>query len=117
MKYLSANNDLILIKHGNGLLIDSYSLQTIELIKHREKDFYPDNGHSIDIHRIEFYSNYYFAMNVEVNDEEDILDLFFFSNIQPMRQMENVYLILYLPFNYSWSIRQRNDHQQMDLCL
>ncbi len=30
IKYLSVNNDLMLIKHGNGLFIDNYSLTTME---------------------------------------------------------------------------------------
>ncbi len=33
IKYLSVNNDLMLIKHGNGLFIDNYSLTLMELIK------------------------------------------------------------------------------------
>jgi hypothetical protein len=39
MEYVSLKNDLVLIKHGNGLFIDSYSLWTMELIEHLEKDF------------------------------------------------------------------------------
>jgi hypothetical protein len=46
-----------------------------------KKDFYPDNENSIDIHRIEFYSNYYLTMNVEINDEKYVLDLFIFLQI------------------------------------
>ncbi len=88
MKYFSGNNGLILIEHGNGLFIDSYSLWTRELIEHWEKDFYPDNWNSVDIHRIEFYSNHYLAMNVEVDNGKDILDLFiYFRNIRHLRQM------------------------------
>ena len=121
MKYLSVNNDIMLIKHGNGLFIDNYSLKTMELIRRwTKKDFYPnDDDKNIDIHRIEFYSNYYLAMNVEINDEKDVLDLFIFSNIQHIRRIENSYLILYLPLNHSWIIKQRNDdnHNQIDLCL
>lgn len=119
MKYLSVNNDLMLIKHGNGLFIDNYSLKTMELIKRWiKKDFYPNIENTIDIHRIEFYSNYYLAMNVEINDEKDVLDLFIFSNIQHIRRIENSYLILYLPLNHSWIIKQRNnDNNQTDLCL
>ncbi len=48
-------------------------------------------------------------MDVEINHKKDILDLsiyFFSSNIQHIRRMENVYLILYLPFDHSWIIRQ-----------
>jgi len=59
-------------------------------------------------------------MDVEVNHKKNILDLsiyFFSSNIQHIRRMEIVYLILYLPFDHSWIIRQQNDHQQTDLCL
>ncbi len=118
MKYLSVNNDIMLIKHGNGLFIDNYSLKTMELIQRwTKKDFYSDNENTIDIHRIEFYSNYYLAMNVEINDEKDVLDLFIFSNIQHIRRIEHSYLILYLPLNHSWIIKQRNEHQQTDLCL
>ncbi len=50
MKYFSGNNGLVLIKNGNGSFIDTYSLKTMELIKHWKKDFYPDNQNSIDIH-------------------------------------------------------------------
>jgi hypothetical protein len=56
-------------------------------------------------------------MNVEINDEKDVLDLFIFSNIQHIRRIEHSYLILYLPLNHSWIIKQRNEHQQTDLCL
>jgi hypothetical protein len=56
-------------------------------------------------------------MNVEVDDGKDILDLsIFFSNMRHIRRMENVYLILYSPLNHSSIIRQRNDHQETDLC-
>ncbi len=79
MKYFSGNNGLILIEHGNGSFIDNYSLKTMELIKHWKKDFYPDNRNSIVIHRIEFYSNYYLAINVEVNDEKIFWIYLFFS--------------------------------------
>ncbi|CAF3928253.1 unnamed protein product, partial [Rotaria sp. Silwood1] len=49
----------------------------MELIKRwSKKDFYPDNENTIDIHRIELYSNIYLAMNVEINDDNDVLDLF-----------------------------------------
>jgi hypothetical protein len=49
-------------------------------------------------------------MDVEVNHKKNILDLsiyFFSSNIQHIRRMENVYLILYLSFDHSWIIRQQ----------
>jgi len=118
MKYLSINNDLMLIKHGNGIFIDSYSLKTMELIKHlTKKDFYLNDENIIDIHRIEFYSNFYLAMNIEINDEKNLLDLFTFPNIQHIRRLENCYLILYLPLNNYWIIKQKNDNNQMDLCL
>jgi len=118
MKYLSINNDLMLIKHGNGVFIDSYSLKTMELMKHwTKKDFYLNDENIIDIHRIEFYSNFYLAMNIEINDEKNLLDLFTFPNIQHIRRLENCYLILYLPLNNYWIIKQKNDNNQMDLCL
>jgi len=120
MKYLSINNDLMLIKHGNGLFIDNYSLNTMELIKQwTKKDFYydDDDENLIDIHRIEFYSNFYLALNIEINDEENFLDLFSFPNIQHIKRFNNCYLILYLPINNSWIIKQKNDNNQMDLCI
>jgi hypothetical protein len=119
MKYLSINNDLMLIKHGNGVFIDSYSLKTMELIKHWiKKDFYSDDDDdTIDIHRIEFYSNIYLAMNIEINDEKNLLDLFTFPNIQHIKRLNNCYLILYLPLNNYWIIKQKNDDNQMNLCL
>jgi len=119
MKYLSVNNDLMLIKHGNGLFLDNYSLKKMELIKRWiKKDFYlDDDDNTIDIHRIEFDSNFYLAMNVEINDEKNVLDLFTFPNIQHLRRLENSYLILYLPLNNYWIIKQKKDNNQIDLCL
>lgn len=118
MKYLSVNNDLMLIKYGDGVLIENYSLKTMELIQHwRKKDFYPntDEQMNIQIHRIEFYSNYYLAMNVEINDEKDVLDFFIFSNIQHIRRIDQSYLILYLPLNQSWIIKQQIDDIHLSL--
>lgn len=117
MKYLSVNNDLMLIKYGDGVLIENYSLKTMELIQHWHKeDFYPnDEQMTIEIHRIEFYSNYYLAMNVEMNDEKDVLDFFIFSNIQHIRRIDRSYLILYLPLNQSWIIKQQTDQIRLSL--
>jgi hypothetical protein len=118
MKYLSVNNDLMLIKHGNGLFIENYSLKEMKLIQRwKKKDFYTNNEDIIDIHRIEFSSNFYLAMNVEINDEKDVLDLFLFPNIQHIRRLENCYLILYLPLNNSWIIKQTNENNQSNLCF
>ncbi len=118
MKYLSINNHFMLIKHGNGLFIDKYSLKTMELIKRWSKsDFYGDEENTIDIHRIEFYSNSYLAMNIEINDENNVLDLFIFPNIQHIRRLENSYLMLYLPLNNYWIIKQINENNQTDICL
>ena len=90
----------------------------MELIKRWTKnDFYPAEDKPIDIHRIEFYANFYLAMNVEINDDQDVLDFFIFPNIQHIRRIENAYLILYFPLNHSWLIKQRNDLDQNDLCL
>ena len=111
MQYLSINNDLMLIKYGDGILIENYSLKTMDLVQHwQKKDFYPEDNEqqmNIAIHRIEFYSNYYLAMNVEINEEYDVLDFFIFSNIQHIRRIERSYLILYLPLNQSWIIKQQ----------
>ncbi|CAF0774813.1 unnamed protein product [Rotaria sordida] len=118
MKYISVNNDLLLIKHGHGLFIDNYSLEKMELLKRWSKqDFYPNNENTIDIHRIELYSNFYLAMNVEINDDNDVLDLFIVPNIQHIRRLENSYLMLYLPLNNYWIIKQKQDNNQIDLCL
>ncbi|CAF0762555.1 unnamed protein product [Adineta steineri] len=118
MKYLTINNDVMLIKHSNGSFIDKYSLKTMELIKRWTKnDFYVDDENTIDINRIEFYSNSYLAMNTEINDEMNVLDLFIFPTIQHIRRLENSYLILYLPLNNYWIIKQINENNQIDLCL
>lgn len=114
MKYLSINNDLMLIKYSDGILIENYSLKTMELIQRwQKKDFYPEDDEQINIaiHRIEFYSNYYLAMNVEINEEYDVLDFFIFSNIQHIRRIERSYLILYLPLNQSWIIKQQQQEE------
>lgn len=118
MKYITVNNDIILIKHGDGLFIDSYSLEKMELIKRWTKnDFYPGVESTIYIHRIELYSNFYLAMNVEIDDDNDVLDLFIFPNMQHVRRLENSYLIHYLPLNNYWIIKQKKDHNETDLCL
>jgi hypothetical protein len=112
MKSISVNNDLMLIKHGNGLFIDNYSLKKMELINRWTKnDFYPDAENPINIHRVEFYSNVYLAMNVELNDDNNVLDLFIYPDMQHIRRLENSYLILYLPLNNYWIIKQK------ELCL
>ncbi|UJR35141.1 hypothetical protein I4U23_027912 [Adineta vaga] len=118
MKYLTLNNDLMLIKHGNGLFIDKYSLKSMELLKRWSKtDFYPNDESLVDIHRLEFSSNFYLVMNVEINDETNVLDLFIFPTLQHIRRLENCYFILYLPLNNYWIIKQINDSNQHDLCL
>ena len=119
MKYITVKNNLILIKHGNGIFIDKYSLETMQLIKRWSKNnFYTfDNEDEINIHRIEFYSNFYLAMNIEINEDKNVLDLFILSHIQHIRRLENSYLILYLPLNNYWIIKQINENNQIDLCL
>ncbi|CAM4750820.1 unnamed protein product [Rotaria magnacalcarata] len=73
MKYISINNDILLIKHGHGLFVDSYSLEKMKLIKRWTKnDFYPDTENTIYIHRIELYSNFCLAMNVEIDEDNDV---------------------------------------------
>ncbi|CAF3292747.1 unnamed protein product [Rotaria socialis] len=118
MKYISINNDILLIKHGHGLFVDSYSLEKMELIKRWTKnDFYPDTENTIYIHRIELYSNFCLAMNVEIDEDNDVLDLFIFPNMQHLRRIDNSYLLLYLPLNNYWIIKQKKENNQTDLCL
>lgn len=119
MKYISVYNDLLLIKHSHGLFIDEYSLEKMELIKRWSKeDLYPNDAERISIHRIELYSNCYLMMNVEIDDENDVLDLFIFPTMQHIRRLENSYLILYLPLNNYWIIKQQQqENNQTNLCL
>ena len=69
------------------------------------------------IHRLELYSNSYLAMNVELNDENDVIDLFFLPDLQHIRRLESAYLVVYLPLNNYWIIKQKPDDQQASLCL
>ncbi|CAF1631681.1 unnamed protein product [Adineta ricciae] len=118
MKYLTLNNDLMLIKHGSGIFIDKYSLKTMELLKRWQKtDFYSNDDNSLEIHRLEFSSNFYLVMNVEINDELNVLDLFILPTLQHIRRLENSYLVLYLPLNNYWIIKRINEVNRQDLCL
>ena len=118
MKYLTLNNDLMLIKHGSGVFIDKYSLKTMELLKRWQKtDFYSDDDSSLEIHRLEFSSNFYLVMNVEINDELNVLDLFIFPTLQHIRRLESSYLVLYLPLNNYWIIKRINEANSSKLML
>ena len=118
MKHISVNNEFMIIKHGQGSTIDYYSMKTMQSIKRWSKrDFYPSDDDSMAIHRIELYSNSYLAMNVELNDENDVIDLFVLPDLQHIRRLEGAYLVVYLPLNNYWIIKQKPDDQQASLCL
>jgi len=118
MKYLSIQNDLMLIKHSNGTFIEYYSLKNFQLLKQwKKEEFYRENHSNISIHRIEFDANYNLAMNVEIDEEIDYLDLFSFPDLQHLRRLENCYLIVYFPLNTCWIIKQKVNTNQTHLCL
>ena len=110
MKYMSVYQQKLLIKHGNGVVIDFYSLKTFELVRRwSKKDFYDCDDTQFEIHRIELYTDSNLAMNVEINEERNVLDLFSLINLQHIRRIENAYSIVYLPLNNYWIIKTRND--------
>lgn len=118
MKYLSVQHDSMLIKHGNGVVIDFYSLKKLELIHRWSKsDFYKFDDVQVDIHRIEFYSNSFLAMNVELNEENDVIDIFLLPQLQHVRRIENAYLIFYFSSNNFWIIKEKFDENSMNFAL
>ena len=116
MKSLCLDQDWMLIKHGSGSWIDYYSLKTFDLLKRWSKtDFYAYEQTTVEIHRMELYSNVYLAMNVELNEDTDVLDLFLLPNLQHVRRVDNAYLTLYLPLKNYWIIKTKSHEENEQL--
>ena len=64
---------------------------------------------------MELYSNVYLAMNVELNEDIDVLDLFLLPHLQHVRRVDNAYLILYLPLTNYWIIKMKNNEENEPL--